>query len=736
MNDTMVMRPKLKQDSVFLQVQGGAFLRSDTTAFLLKGKSIYRWLSALIPYMTGEHTLEEICAGLGPGQHEMVTQLVETLLQRGVIKNYVPEASDRLGETETNYFKSQIEFLDHFVDRPLERFKAFRESRLLLVGSGETLLSLAISLLRNGLQEIMLASSDEPIASIRSILEKEIKLLRQHDVEATLTLIDLQTLHAGISPDHFDLVAYCSDKGTLQEILAWQQRCLLVGLAFLPAVVFGEWASIGPLVEATGKPCWLCAQMRLAANEEELQSSARWRELALGRSINRNTGNCCVPQARRIGNGLAFELFKLLTGVLPAETKERILLQDLETLESYSAPLVFHPLCPSCSHMDVDIAIQQMQEIIAGKHDKEFASDEEMLLQADPLVNKRTGLFKEFIDDKLIQLPLKMSHLRAGPPTCPLAGNIAVTTFSTETLLEARSYALLEASTRYVQSLPDKRALLTGSLRQLEERGLFAVPAQQLTTWAGIASFTGETICEWSPAFALFSQRLCYIPAAAVYSLSSLNHAYLFEKTTMGSGTAATFHELLTNGVLAAHAYEEMLSVVQGHNRVVQLALEMLEDIGPTITFLIRCASHFERPYTLLEIQSETPIHIILASTTDGAAQQITAVGFALSAREAIRRALTSLVGQLQHHRYEVNIPALNESLVPGIALSADLINNKNIANELRKPDAPFEHLTHYLQEHGREAIFINLTTTDIWEKGPFMSGTVLLARINAPLRA
>src|SRR4051794_38094025 len=118
MNNTTVMRPKLKQDSVFFQVQNGVFLRSDTTAFLLKGKSIYRWLSALTPYMTGEHTLETICNGLGPGQQEMVVQLVDTLLQRGVIKNHIPESPDLLGKTIQKYFKSQIEFIDHFVNRP------------------------------------------------------------------------------------------------------------------------------------------------------------------------------------------------------------------------------------------------------------------------------------------------------------------------------------------------------------------------------------------------------------------------------------------------------------------------------------------------------------------------------------------------------------------------------------------------------------------------------------------
>ncbi|GHO90050.1 hypothetical protein KSF_000980 [Reticulibacter mediterranei] len=734
MNDTTVMRPKLKQDSVFFQVQDGVFLRSDTTAFLLKGKSIYRWLSVLTPYMTGEHTLEAIYNGLGPGQQKMVAQLVDTLFQRGVIKNHIPEAPDLLVKTIQKYFKSQIEFIDHFVDRPLERFKAFRESRLLLVGSGESLLSLAISLLRNGIQEIMLADSDR--TSAQNILEKEIETLRQHDVEAKVVPVDVPTLRASAPLGNFDVVVYCSDDGSLPDVLTWQQLCLRDGLPFLPAVVFGGQALLGPLVEAPGKPCWLCAQMRLAANDEERQSSARWRELALGRNINSDNRNFFIPQARRIGNGLAFELFKMSTQALPSETKEGIILQDSETLESYSAPLVPHPLCPSCSRADVDTAIQQLQEIITGKHDQEFAPKEEMLPLADPLSNKWTGIFKDFIDDKLTQVPLKMSHITAGPPASPLAGNIAVTTFSTETLLEARLSALLEASTRYVQSLPDKRAMLTSSLQKLEDRGLHAISAPQLMTWSGISSFKRDTVCEWSPAFALFSQRLCYVPAAAVYPLSWLNQAHLFEKTTAGSGTATSFHDLLVNGMLSALTYEEMLSVMQERNTVIRLAPESLEDIDPTITFLAHCAPHFERPFTLLEVQSETPLHIILAYTTDHTEQQVTAIGFALSASEAIKRVLTNLVGQLQHLKYEGSLPELDENLFPRLSLSADPINGEGASNRRSKPDVTFEQLKHYLQENGREALFINLTTNDIWEKETYMSGTVLLTRSTSQIRS
>ena len=183
------------------------------------------------------------------------------------------------------------------------------------------------------------------------------------------------------------------------------------------------------------------------------------------------------------------------------------------------------------------------------------------------------------------------------------------------------------------------------------------------------------------------------------------------------------------NGMLSALAYEGLQAFAQGHVPVVKVASETVAGIDPDLTFLVRCASHFERPFTLLEVQSELPLHLILAYTTDNVEQPVTALGFALSADEALKQALTSLVGQLQYLKYEGTRPALDENAIPRIALSPDLINSDTVSNGRSTPDVSFEQVKQYLQEQGRKALFINLTTSDFWEKGPLMSGTVLLTR-------
>src|SRR5579884_12688 len=729
MNTSLTMRPKLKQDSVFFQTQDGVFVRSDKTAFMLKGKSVYRWLSALSPFMTGEHTLDAICDGLEAGQRDLVVQLVTTLMHRGVVKDSIPEDPGLLANRVQDYFKSQIEFIDHFVDHPLERFKSFRESRILLIGSGEANLALATALVRNGVQEIFLTSAGEMPPGSRSALEKEVEALNQQGIEAKITRIDRNAPEASIHFNDFRIIVYCSDDSSMDDVLLWQRRCLREGIPFLPAAVFGEKAILGPLVETQGMPCWLCALLRLSINVDEKFNAALWRELALGKAFGGDVSNFFLPQAWRVGNGLAFELFKFFTQSLPPETRNGIILQDLETLESYAAGVIPHPLCPECSHESTGTAIARLQESVAGKHDKEFATQEDLYHQVTALLNKWTGIFKEFRDDKLTQVPLKVSHLETASPASPLAKNIAVTTYSTETLQEARIFAMQEALLRYTQSLPDKRALLVSSLQALEERGIHAIPAHRLGTWSGSPSFKAEMICEWVPAYGLFSQSLHYVPAAAAYPFTWLNRSHLFEMTTAGSAAAINFADVVAQGMLSALAYEELQGVIQGSVGVERLEIATWEEMDPTLTYLVRCASHFDRTFSLLGVQTEAPLHLVVACTTDTAEKPITSVGFGLSSIDALKKVFTSLVGQLQHLKYEGNIPVLDENLIPGFSLHSDFIHSSAVSNGYSKPTYSLEDVNYYLREKGKEALFINLTTNDIWEKGPFISGTVLLAR-------
>lgn len=719
------MRPKLKQDSIFLKTRDGVFLQSDTATFLLKGKTLYQWLSTLSPYMTGATTLGEICEALAPSQQEMVVRLVDTLLQRGVIKNHVPEPQDLLSEAERTCFNAQIELIDHYVDRPVERFKTFRESRILLRGAGEAFTALATSLARNGLQHLFLLPDDDS-SSYLAHLQPEISALQQEGISTLLSC------PASAEVGEYDLVVYCADDSSLKAIAACQQDCLRAQKKFLPAAAFGKQVLIGPLVQPGDGPCWMCAQMRVSANASAEENAAIWRELALGHELSAWNTPLFTPQARNLGNGIGFELFKILTGCLPSETVHGLIFHDLENLESYQSKLIAHPLCPCCSHVTTENALQQLSEVVEGQRDVTVELGDELLRQMTVLIDSRAGIFHQFADDTLMQLPLKASRLIARAPASPLARDFEITAYNANTLLEARLAAMTEAVNRYTNSLPDRRTMIAASWNEMQQSDKTTIAPARLSIWSGIASFEEQTRLEWFPVRSLLTQELCYVPAAAVYPASRLNQMGLFEKTPAGAATHTNFENLLTAGLTSALAYEGIRQLAQGRTALARLEQTALEGLDNELTFLLHNAQHFQRPFELLEVLQPSPLHLVLAHTVDPEQQPVTVFGWGLSGKEAVSQALLDLVGNLQFLKYEEKLPTSTaRTLVPEFSVRSDALFADPASSRFSEPATTLSALQDYVQAAGRDLLFAHTTTADIWEARLFLSGVVLLTQAN-----
>src|SRR5436190_16582733 len=91
-----------------------------------------------------------------PERRSIVERIVGTLLDKGLVKDHLPEPDEPLSDVVLRRFAPQLELLDHLADRPRWRFRRFRESRVLLVGGGESFRALARGLLHNGLGRLAL----------------------------------------------------------------------------------------------------------------------------------------------------------------------------------------------------------------------------------------------------------------------------------------------------------------------------------------------------------------------------------------------------------------------------------------------------------------------------------------------------------------------------------------------------------------------------------------------------
>src|SRR3569833_1257742 len=289
-SELLRVRPRLRNDAVFLRVETGVYLRHSETACVLKGKLAYQWISILGPRMNGEVSVGELCDGLNESQRRTVLRLTGTLLAQGFVRDVPPAADAGLPPNVLTRFRPQINLIEHFADggdSPAARFARFRAARALVAGSGPVLTAAVQGLVRNGMAEGDYVTPRDG-TDVAGALEPEVA--RMGEVPVTLTARPADVTWPG-----YDMVIFAAEGDGLAELLAVSRRLRAAdgpAARLLPIVLAGERVVLGPLTGPTTGPCWLCAQLRLAANGDPGMAADLWRELALGAAVVRFSLAC------------------------------------------------------------------------------------------------------------------------------------------------------------------------------------------------------------------------------------------------------------------------------------------------------------------------------------------------------------------------------------------------------------------------------------------------------------
>jgi bacteriocin biosynthesis cyclodehydratase domain-containing protein len=715
----LAVRPKLKQDSVFFQTQDGVFFQSEKSTFLLHGKTVYRWLVALSPHMTGEHTLDEISAGLGETQRRTVVDLVHTLLERGVLKDSVPEDRNLLPEEVRRRFLAQIEFIDHYADRPVERFRNFRQGRLLIAGSGHALDSLAAALLRNGLQNLHIVGTGD-LPERLTTTEAEAEELHAKRVGSFVTSHSARKLED--TTEAGELIVYCSitpDLGRLQRLNA---MCFEGPARLLPAVVLAGRTMIGPLVEPGQPGCWLCAVLRFASNLDPLKSSDLWRHLVMGFS-SASDGAVPATHARILGNAAAFECFKLLGGHLEPETRRGVLFQDHETFESYTAPLLPHPQCSVCASAKPEEARRRMVAVTEGEWDQK-CDQKSLLRRCANLIDPNLGIFQRFDDETLPQLPLKNSCLIGSAAGSVGAGRTLA--HSTEHVLDARCRALANGLSRYAQSLAGARTTLVASFHDLKTGDLPPIRCERFMSWRGTVTPDDDSPIRWLPARSLVDGVQHLVPAAAAFPASPVDDLGVFDPPAR-PGVAASFYEVRQDALLSGLGLEAIGRALSDRRLFRRIDLRGAgSDEQPNLCYLIASAERLGAPVALVRVMSSFPVSVTLALSALDSENAVVGAGFGLATSASACQALQAVVGRIELREAGVSwdMPdLLPVELRPLLASVFEELPELPFENEI----ASIDSLLDALRTQGRDALFVDITPPDLWQTETFVGGLVLL---------
>ncbi|MGC0416006.1 TOMM precursor leader peptide-binding protein [Embleya sp. AB8] len=711
-------RPRVKHDVLFVQTPTGVLFHDARGGFQLSAKPAYRLACLIVPYLDGRRTVAQICAGLDEDRRDMVADLVSALLERGYARDAAP-AEAAAGEpdctpAEAERFAAQLGYIAHYVDGAEQRFARFRRTRVAVLGGDLVARWCALGLIRNGSAVVGVQDRIRRPENRFAEVTDEIRDLAAADCPAELVeLPDTDRPSTWAQLAGFDVVVACVDALGPRRLLDLVEAGVPEGVALLPAVTIGERVLVGPFMSEERTGCWICAVLRLGANDAPGVAAQVWSRLAVP-AAGPGTGPS-RHLAAMLGNLMAYEVFRRLTGALPPETAGRVITQDLASMDVSTEVLAAHPACPVCrtddaartgpgAETDPLAGVQPLPAPVAEAADAEDASavvDE--LAAVSALVAPTMGVFTRFDDDPLTQMPLKVGRVVLGlGDTC----RRTVTAFDVHHTAGARLRAVYRAAEVYAEHV----ARTPGPAH----RELPRIAPNRIDTDSGTGASPAD-VGTWVAATSLVSGERYAVPAGAVRGFGTDNLHRLFAATSAGTGAGRNAAEALDRGALGALAYCALTTAVAGAGTVGAVPPDELDE-DPELRFLLRTAANLELDVELLHLAAPDPaVPVFLARTVEGAEETpLWAIGAHLSRRRAASDALRDLLGHAQLRRDRAHEGEVDpgDPLLPALDPYALAIDTEAKAD--LGAVAAWAPVLDGLRERGRDVLAIRTASADL----------------------
>ncbi|MFC9777387.1 putative thiazole-containing bacteriocin maturation protein [Paenibacillus chitinolyticus] len=391
------MRLKVKRDTFFLPDLSGVYFRNNVSSFRMEGEAIDQWIETLIPIFNGEHRLEDLTDGL-PDQHRnQVYEIAEVLYRNGFARDVSQDTPHQLPEEVLTKYASQIEFLDHFGDSGAYRFQCYRQTKVLLVGSGPFLISAISALLESGLPKfyVLVSGTD---STDRQRMAELVAHARITDSEVAVEEVALpkeegSCWREAVRP--FDSIVFVSREDDIEELRVLHAACREEQKLFLSAVCLQQVGMAGPLVHSDLEGCWESAWRRL-------------HQPAISKDPQLHTFSSTA--GAMLANVSVFELFKKITGADDSEQNNRFFLLNLETLEGRWHSFLPHPLVAGLSGPrwihDFDLQLERRSN----------KSENGLIPYFSRLTSAESGIFHVWEEGGLTQLPLSQCRVQAIDP--------------------------------------------------------------------------------------------------------------------------------------------------------------------------------------------------------------------------------------------------------------------------------------------------------------------------------
>ncbi|TCP59064.1 hypothetical protein EV586_101263 [Tumebacillus sp. BK434] len=416
------MKPKAKPHVHYAATEDGVYFRTWTNEFVIKGPTIYQWVEQVLPYLTGEKTLDELVVPLPEAQANFVRTLVGELVRRGVVVDVSADSEVPVSELEQKLYRQTILYLEDQAVNGRELFRKFRSGRVLLSGAGLSFRALVRSLIKMGLHAPVIVESGD--AELDRLAEQWNS--RDQALQVTWLPAGRECEWLRAQGERPDLVVHVSDwyddafVGQLTAVCAERNVPALVGTQLFGIGV------VGPLLDASAAAGWDCLLDRFVPPGETLEAA----ESPVFRVM--------------IGNVAALESFKAVTGLANLNVRDEAALIDPRLLEAKH-----HKLWPSPLRNKGQAAAERFWQV------EEAAPLREFLGQLEGIKDERLGVLNLLHPGDLWQIPfahaqaiVRLPGLAEGRPLAVIAGG--------EQIDEAMEMAVREALTAYARLVQEQ----------------------------------------------------------------------------------------------------------------------------------------------------------------------------------------------------------------------------------------------------------------------------------------
>jgi len=454
------MRPKLKSDVLYVPTSDGAHVFGAGADVVLHGRSAYQWLDRLAPYLDGSAELDDLLRGLPDDKRGMVEKLVGQLYAAGCLTNAAEDLPHGLTARELETYAADIAFVDYHRDSAARRFEVYRNSAVVVLGSGPAFTALVCSALHSGVRHLRAVRTAETATDTRRLAELAAEAASR-DPDQTLVHLPLsEQEEAGLA--RADVVLHVASAPAVDRALWLDRLCRASGTLLVQGLVLNDVAWLGP-----AGPAWESAWLRLGQ-----RGPFRPSEFLTG------------PAAAVVAGHLGLAAFRALTGITTADDTKLTRI-DLETLRTSTHAFLPHPVArPARPESEADFAdrVERLREA-------DPVTEQEFSARAARCFDPHVGIMRKLDERDFTQLPLNVTE------AVPHAGGGHRVFGSGMSFAEARRRAALRGLAVYAAGSADPRRFGPGATVwgwDVSTGLVTAVPASEaFSVGAGLAAQLG-----------------------------------------------------------------------------------------------------------------------------------------------------------------------------------------------------------------------------------------------------